>query len=241
ITYDPPGNGLAERTTDPAAFEYDRIVDQAVGVLDHLGIERAGVVGFSRGSDYGITLAARYPERVKRLALIANGVAPSVLPTPRPDFWQPRDTYEGWEKYNAHYWRVDYHGFLEFYFTELFQEPHSTKAIDDGVGWGLETTPDVLAQAVSRAELRPRMPAAEAIDRVRCPVLIIHGDLDERDPIEISYELACIRPDWQLVVMEGCGHAPLLRDPVRVNLLLREFLGRDPHTTMNAESRDARA
>ena len=50
------------------------------------------------------------------------------------------DTDEGWAKYNRHYWLRDYHGFLEFFFSQMFTEPHSTKPIEDGVGWGLETT-----------------------------------------------------------------------------------------------------
>ena len=54
IAFDSPGNGAAERTTDPRAFEYDRIVDQAVGLLNHLHGEQANVIGFSRGCAYGL-------------------------------------------------------------------------------------------------------------------------------------------------------------------------------------------
>ena len=54
------------------------------------------------------------------------------------------DTDEGWAKYNKHYWVRDYRGFLEFFFSQFFIEPHSTKQIEDCVGWGLETTPETL-------------------------------------------------------------------------------------------------
>src|SRR2546427_773494 len=47
ITYDSPGNGGGERTEDRAAFEYDRITDQGIGLLDHLGVEKADVLAFS--------------------------------------------------------------------------------------------------------------------------------------------------------------------------------------------------
>ncbi len=50
------------------------------------------------------------------------------------------DTDEGWAKYNRHYWLRDYRGFVEFFFGKIFREPHSTKQIEDCVGWGLETT-----------------------------------------------------------------------------------------------------
>ena len=71
ITFDMPGNGNGERTTDPAAFEYVRVSRQALGVLDHLDIERASLVGYSRSCAYCIWLAATEPERVERV--VASG------------------------------------------------------------------------------------------------------------------------------------------------------------------------
>jgi pimeloyl-ACP methyl ester carboxylesterase len=77
VTFDSAGNGQGERTTDPRAYEYDRIGDQAIGLLDYLGIATASVIGFSRGCDYAIPMAARYPERVERLILVACGLSSS--------------------------------------------------------------------------------------------------------------------------------------------------------------------
>jgi pimeloyl-ACP methyl ester carboxylesterase len=104
IAWDPPGIGGAERTTDPAAFECDRVVDYAIGLLDHLGIDRADVIGLSMGGTHGLWLAARYPERVKRMVLIGS-VPPAWAYGDDPTFWAKRERYEGWEKRNAHYWR----------------------------------------------------------------------------------------------------------------------------------------
>jgi pimeloyl-ACP methyl ester carboxylesterase/UDP-N-acetylglucosamine:LPS N-acetylglucosamine transferase len=224
ISYDVPGNGLAERTEEDAAFEYDRIVDQGVALLDHLGVEQVDVLGLSRGCAYALWLAARYPERARRLVLIGNGVTPETKPTPAPEFWKPRASYEGWEKWNYHFWLAHYRDWLEFFFGEMFSEPHSTKGIDDCVTWGLETTPEILSCTVANPALAPRLPAAEAIARVQCPVLILHGDDDRITPIESSQKLVEARPDFEFVTLEGSGHGPHVRDPVRVNLLLEEFL-----------------
>src|SRR5712691_9669517 len=49
-----------------------------------------------------------------------------------------------WAKFNRHYWHKDFRGFLEFFMSQIFTEPHSTKPIEDALGWGLETTPQVL-------------------------------------------------------------------------------------------------
>jgi pimeloyl-ACP methyl ester carboxylesterase len=58
---------------------------------------------------------------------------------------------------------------------------------------------------------------------VACPSLVIHGTADAIVPIEVGRTLAEAL-GAPLAVIEGGGHCPLARDPVRVNLLLREFI-----------------
>ena len=58
--------------------------------------------------------------------------------------------------------------------------------------------------------------------RVRCPVLVIHGDRDEISPLRRAAALA-EATGGSMVVLEGAGHIPMARDPVKVNLLIREF------------------
>ncbi|HUG15297.1 MAG TPA: alpha/beta fold hydrolase, partial [Thermomicrobiales bacterium] len=141
IAWDAPGTGGGERTLDRASVEYDRLAAQAVELLDHLGAPSASLIGYSRGCWLGMTIAARYPERVSRLIMIGGGISEDPRPYPPSRFHERRDSYVGWEKWNAHYWSEHYPDWLDFFFHELFSEPHSTKPIDDGIGWGLETTP----------------------------------------------------------------------------------------------------
>jgi pimeloyl-ACP methyl ester carboxylesterase len=232
ITYDPPGNGRGERTTDPAAYEFDRIVDQGIGLLDHLGVAQADVVGVSRGCVFGLWMAARYPERVGRLVLLSGSVTPERPGAPITGFWERREPYAGWEKYNGHYWLAHYEDWLRFFFGELFSEPHSFKGIEDCLAWAQQTTPEVLVQTTANPALLPRLPAPEAIRRVRCPVLLVQGD-DDRDvlaPYSATRSLAEARPDWEFVTVAGGGHVLMAREPVRVNLLIAEFLHRQPQS-----------
>ena len=60
-----------------------------------------------------------------------------------------RDGYEGWERWNAHHWREDQAGFAEFFFGEVFPEPHSTRQVEDAVGWALETDAETLVATQS--------------------------------------------------------------------------------------------
>jgi len=227
IAFDPPGIGRAERTTDPAAFELDRVVDYGIGLLDHLGVRRAAVAGVSMGGSYGLWLAARYPERVEKLVLMGS-VPPEWAFGKDPTFWERRDSYVEWEKRNAHYWREHYREWLDFFFGKVVTEPHSTKLIDDFVDWALETTPKVLIASVINPALFPELALKEAVVRVSCPVLVMHGRADAIADIQTSLKLAEARPDWELVTFEGSGHVFHARDPVRTNLTLAEFLDVPP-------------
>ena len=95
------------------------------------------MVGVSRGGWYAAMLAAQYPDRVLA-AVMAGSVSPLGHPLPERTVYSFEDrleTEEGWAKFNRHYWHKDYRGFLEFFFSKVFVEPHSTKQIEDGVAW----------------------------------------------------------------------------------------------------------
>ena len=218
ITVEGRGNGRADRPGTAEAYRDREYVDDAIAVLDATGVDRAVVVGLSVGGRHALQLAAWYPERAA--GVVAIGAA---LPWPLPPgFDETRDTYEGWGKANRHYWLADYRGWVEFFMSQVFTEPHSTKPHEDGVAWGLDTTAETLLLTVP-AVAEPGAADAEAICRqVRCPVLIVHGDQDGIVPYDIGVALA----RWtggQMVTIHGGGHAPTLRDPVQVNLLIRNF------------------
>ena len=59
-------------------------------------------------------------------------------------FRRPAPTYRWWGHMNAAHWRADYPLFAEWFISRCFPEPHSTKAIEDGVEWALDTDPETL-------------------------------------------------------------------------------------------------
>jgi pimeloyl-ACP methyl ester carboxylesterase/predicted glycosyltransferase len=224
VTFDPRGTGQSDRPD--TGYDHDTAASDALAVMDAVGVERAAMVGFSRGAWPAVILAAECPERVERIALL--GAALQEGPPP-PEFWQPRDQYDGWQMRNAHAWRQDYAGWLDFFFGEVFPEPHSTKQIEDSVGWGLETTPEILIASIEQGICRT--PLDNLLRRIICPVLLIHGAEDRVRPLALSEHVRDLVPQAELVVFEGAGHATLARSPVRVNLLLRDFLT-DPITPL---------
>jgi pimeloyl-ACP methyl ester carboxylesterase len=228
ITYDGPGNGRSDRVTDPTRYSGDSYAADAAAVLDACGVERAVVVGLSLGAEFATRLAALYPSRVIGLVLIASALP--LLPPPEnesdihDDMFGPyRDDPQGWDKYNVAYWHADFQDFVEYFFEQAFSEPHSTKPREDAVGWALEAGPAVLEASVRRPSFDVTGPMIFA--GVSCPTLVIHGTGDRIDSHRVGKEAARLS-GGTFVSMVGSGHIPVVRDPVRVNLLLRDFVDR---------------
>ncbi len=228
VTFDGRGNGRSDRPATAGAYAEREFAADALAVMDATATERAVIVGLSAGVLWGILLAAEHPERVAGAAFIDPG-APFATHLARATtpFDEPLERYEGWEKYNRHYWLEHYRDFLEFFFGQVFTEPHSTKQIEDCVGWGLETDPETLALTYLGRELKDADEFARLCHRVACPVLVLHGTDDAVRPIVAGEQLAQ-ETGGALVALEGSGHCPHARDPVRVNLLLRDFAAPRP-------------
>jgi pimeloyl-ACP methyl ester carboxylesterase/predicted glycosyltransferase len=228
VAFDGRGNGRTDRPDAVEAYAEREFAADALAVMDATGTERAVLVGLSAGVLWGTLLAAEHPDRVAGAVFIAPAAPFGMhLARVRTPFDEPLESYVGWEKYNRHYWLENYRDFLAFFFSQVFTEPHSTKQVEDCVGWGLETTPETLALTYLGRQLNDRDKFADLCHRVACPVLVIHGTDDAVRPFVAGAEVAQ-EMGGELVALEGSGHCPHARDPVRVNLLLRDFIAPRP-------------
>ncbi len=229
VTVDPRGNGRSDRPTSPEQMTYQNLLDDVWAVLDHVGAERVVLGGVCTGAGLCTILASERPERVLGVFAINPGLllAPALPHKKEYDFDAELETDEGWAKMNRHYWMRDWPGFAEFFFTELFPEPHSTKQIEDTVGWARETTAETML-VEEENDPDPRMigeGAEEACRRVRCPVLVVSGSEDMCQSPDRGRRLAELT-GGDFVLLRGSGHLPNARDPVKVNLMLRDFVRR---------------
>jgi pimeloyl-ACP methyl ester carboxylesterase len=110
VTFDRRGNGRSDRPLEANAYDRRATVGDAVAVLDQAGVERAVLVSWC-GAGEDLILAAEHPERISRLVLIA----PDLLVTDDPSdedgpysFDDEPGTFEGWAKWNRHYWFDDW-------------------------------------------------------------------------------------------------------------------------------------
>ena len=143
VTFDGRGNGRSDRPSSPRRTRESEFAADAIAVMDATQHRARDRRRFSLGAQRAL-LARRGPSASGSTQRSSSRPPSRWRRTPRPErtvySWDDElDTDEGWAKYNRHYWLRDYQGFLEFFFSTMFTEPHSTKPIEDGVGWGLET------------------------------------------------------------------------------------------------------
>jgi len=239
VTFDPRGNGRSERPRDPHAYDRRRFAEDAIAVLDAAGVERVAVVSWC-GASEELILAAEHPDRVTRLVEIAPDLHLTADLEHQAGFAfdEALDTEEGWAKSNRHYWLRDWRGYLEFFWSQAFTEPHSTKQIEDAVGWGLETDPETILLGLDGDWPNDRVRALELCARVRCPTLVIQGTADAIVGADRGPAVAAALPNARLVTLEGCGHGLLARDPVQLNRLIRDFVCPPPPPTRWTRGRE---
>jgi pimeloyl-ACP methyl ester carboxylesterase len=225
VAWDNRGNGRSDRPTDPATNKTRERAANLAAVMDAAGVPAAVLVGLSSASGPMVVFAAEHPDRVLGLVFICPAAPfgdPGRMAKVRFDERLPTD--EGWAMENIHFWRRDYRRYLEFFFGEAFPEPHSTKQIDDGIGWGLDTDPESLA-ATQRTPRTFDAAAFKALcASIRAPTLVIQGTDERLSHITQGVGLADAIPSARLQLLEGSGHMPNARHPVRVNLLIRDFI-----------------
>jgi pimeloyl-ACP methyl ester carboxylesterase/predicted glycosyltransferase len=251
LTMDGLGNGRSDRCRDPRRYEPEEFARDCLAVMDATETDRAVAASWSRGAQYQLEMSRLAPERFAGVAFIGPmfPYTPShwsILASPRalPMFRGPAPAYRWWARMNANHWRQDYPAFAEWFISRCLPEPHSTKGIEDGVGWALDTDPETLiATAEGGVHHRRRVLRGLAKD-IDCPVLVIHGDRDKITPYRDGRALARLG-DGQLERVRGAGHFPHARKPVQVNLALRDFSEnafgrRRPRRDANVYRRDRR-
>lgn len=178
------------------------MADDAIGLMDELGIARAHVVGASMGGAIGQMLAIRSPQRLLSLtSIMATSGAPG-LPSPTPEAMAvllkraPNDQAAYIESH-LQTMRVLRGGDLPE--EEALDVARATRHFERG------PSPDGAArQLVAILASGSRQ---GALAGVRVPTLVIHGDADPLVPLGCGVDVAETVEGAKLVVIEGMGHA----------------------------------
>jgi pimeloyl-ACP methyl ester carboxylesterase len=227
VCFDGRGSGGSGRPASARAYSDAAFASDALAVMDSAGIGGAVLVSVSRGALWALRLCAEHPDRVLGAVFIAP-TAPLVPPLPErrvQRFGEVLDDPVGWQTYNVHYWKTHYPEFVTFFVGRIFTDRHSTKQIEDATGWALETDGETLAAAHLGLECCDAAATRRLAARVACPVLVMHGTHDAVRGYAEGEALADCT-GGALVTLAGAGHFPQARDPVRVNLLIKQFADR---------------
>jgi 3-oxoadipate enol-lactonase len=193
-----------------AAFTYWNSALDLLGLLDHLGIERAALAGMSQGGFISMRAALLARERVTALVLIdtRSGVdAPETLAA-----FAGLDAE--WRANGAQNVKPDLAGLLG-----IAHAPDTWFAKWDRIGRDDLHFP--IAALAGRDDITDRLSAITA------PTLVIHGEADNAIAFEHGAALCAALPGSDaLVAVPGAGHAANMQCPEVVNTALLAFLGR---------------
>jgi pimeloyl-ACP methyl ester carboxylesterase/predicted glycosyltransferase len=234
LVMDGLGCGRSDRCRDRKRYAAAEFARDCLAVMDATGTERAAMVGLSTGAQYLLEISRLAPERVLGAAFIGP-----LFPY-TPSHWsfllhplanrltrslavlQRFPVYRWWGHMSPHHWRQNFPEFARWYVTRCCSTPHSSKGIEDAIGWALETDPETLTATVQWKFLRDRRTLRTLARNLHCPVLVIHGDHDRITPPRDGRALARLS-GGRLEVVPGVGHLPHARKPVQVNLALRDL------------------
>lgn len=210
IAYDLRGQG--ESTATPGPYTMDQLADDALNLLDRLGVERCVFAGISMGGMVAQQLALRRPERVK--ALILADTAPGFDAAGRAS----------WDERIVQLQREGLAPLVETmmgrWFTDEFRARRSDLVAT--VAARLEAT-DLGGYLASCAAIRD-FDVRARLHEIAAPTLVLCGENDPSTPLPLSRALAEGIPGARLIVYPGLRHLPVLEAPASVSGDLIEFL-----------------
>lgn len=198
VAYDNRGHGRSQKLYDEAAYGAPVMAEDARRLLDHLGIERADVMGYSMGSRIAAFLAFAHPTRVRSLVFAGLGInmVRGIAGSGPIAHAFEAPTIE--EVTNA--------------------TARSFRAFADSTGSDLKALAACIRS--SRVKVTP-----EALTMLRAPVLVACGSLDViSGPAE---PLAALIPGAEALVIEGRDHMKAVGDK-RLKEGVLDFLARRP-------------
>ncbi|MDQ3810049.1 MAG: alpha/beta hydrolase [Chloroflexota bacterium] len=217
VTYSQRGFPPSSVPGDPEAYSQDLLIGDLLALLDHLGIERAHLVGFSMGGNVVLNFALRYPERCRSIVLIGTGAG-----TVNRERFE-RDIERTVQLLRSASMRefADTYGRGPTRLPFLRKDPHGWTVFRDQLA-----EHSAVGQALLMLGVMLRRPAIYALEeRVRgmpVPTLIVCGDEDE-PCLEPALFLKRTIPSAGLMIVPQTGHAVNLEEPSWLNAALAEF------------------
>jgi 3-oxoadipate enol-lactonase len=212
VRYDLLGHGDSDKPRGP--YSMDRMVEQVLGLADHLKLDRFGLVGFSLGGLIVQATALAHPERVA--ALVILNAAHDRTAAERQAVMT---RVEQAERDGPHA-TVD--AALARWFTPGFAE-RRPDVIDRVRSWVLANDPDVYP-SIYRLLATADAPLVHAIAAIRCPTLVMTGAEDNGNSPAMAESMGRRIPGARVVIVPGVRHMGLAENPGAFSAEIVPFL-----------------
>ena len=200
----------------PGRYEMDDFVGQLRELLDHLGVTRAAIAGFSLGGLIVRAFALAHPDRCRAIAILNSAhdrtdderaamrqrlaIAYEQGPAPTIDVALAR------------------------WFTDDFAAGHP-EVLDQVRRWMEANDPKVYPE-IYRVLAESDADLATSIAGIRCPTLVLACEEDHGNSPDMAHRMAAVIPNAEVVLIPKLKHMALAEDPAAVSGPLVSFLER---------------
>jgi sigma-B regulation protein RsbQ len=205
VTIDLPGHG--ESGQGRKNWSIESYADDVNTVITKLKLKRVILIGSSMGGPIALEATRRVPDRVV-------GIVPVDTLHDVESTLDPKVLEDVMKQLRADY-KVAVTGFL----NQLFFSPSTPAAVKSRILSEVTARPPELS--ISILEGIFKYSSAPALREVKVPIRAINGDMNPTN-LEVNRKYA---PLFDVVIIKGSGHYPMLEQPGRFNELLADFIG----------------
>jgi 2-hydroxymuconate-semialdehyde hydrolase len=214
IAPDMVGFGFTERP-DNIKYNMQVWVDQAVGLLDALHIEKVSVVGNSFGGALALSMAIRHPDRVDKLVLMGSVGVPFKLTEGLDRVWGYQPSLENMKEL------LDIFAFDRKLVTNELADLRYQASIRPGFQESFAS----MFPAPRQRWVDAMVSQTADIVAITHPTMIIHGREDRIIPLKNSLNLLEQIEHAELHIFGRCGHWTQIEHKDRFNQLVASFIG----------------
>lgn len=181
------------------------LVDHVLAFLDHKGYEKVHVLGNSLGGHIALLFAIAHPEKISSITLTgSSGLFESAMGTTFPK--------RGDKEY------------IRKKTQDTFFEPAvaSEELIDEVYDIVNDTGKAIRIIAMAKSAIRHNL--GESLGSITAPTLLVWGKEDQVTPAFVGEKFHELIPHSSLVMIDRCGHAPMMEHPAVFNQHLEAFL-----------------
>ncbi len=204
LSVDLPGHGNSE---GPSLKSIEEISDWIKSLMNVLDIKKLIIIGHSQGSLVGIDFAARYPNLINSLVLVAGSYKMPV----NQDLINYAEA--GDEKAVLLMMKWGYEG------SKAFIGGNPVKKIINSS----REIREVLA--VDLNACNNYKGGKESLGKINCSTLCIFGDLDKMVPLEVGNKMSSMIKNAEKKVINNCGHMIIFERAFEMRKIVKEFLG----------------